>query len=119
MYNQLAKSLNKLSDDKFRHISIKTFVYLAKQVSYITAIRGVDHWDRIKDIDSLAYLIEQLSEHIGNMPNDTQNLANDIFGYILEIKNDEEEKPKNEKTYNEIKRLVGKITNKLKGFGNY
>lgn len=105
--------LKKSSDDKFRHISIETFKYLAKQVSYISAKNGVKLWDKTKDIETLSYIIDQLDKHLSVMPNDVQHLANDIFGDILEIKQYEDEEPQNEFTAKEIRHILKKISVKL------
>lgn len=106
LYKEMTNTLNKVSDEKFRHITIETYKYFAKQVYYITAKNGLQYWDREKDIELLSYLVGQLVEHDKLTPNDLQSKFDEIFSKILQIKRYEDEGEKNTATANIIKEEI-------------
>lgn len=113
IYGEMLNTLNRFSDEKFNSISIETFKYLARQVSYVTAKSGLQYWDRAKDIEWLNYLVDQISAHMDVVPENSQALAGDIFRKILKIKQYEEDSPKNEETAKDIVRDVNWILKKI------
>lgn len=113
IYKSMMDALNHASDEKYNHITIETFKFLARRVSNLTARFGLKDWDRVKDIMLLSELINELKEHINVMPENSQNLANSIFSEILQIKQYEDRENKNEYTLKLIMSEVDWVMKKL------